>query len=175
MPWPAKVIRQFEKVPGNPSEADFHGPYNRLLYTLFPPDTDFTVVPRYMLGSRESADFLVVLEDKPVFILELKPPGDLRYPSSRETADRQIRARIRDLHGDCPLPVLHAVIAAGTKLCFYRKPRGRRVEPPLVDAHPDLETDMAPRERWDCDILEEEGARKFRAVVDEIKQTCAVL
>jgi hypothetical protein len=43
--------------------------------------------------------FEVLFEDKPVFILELKLPGDLRYPSSRETADRQIRARIRDLHG----------------------------------------------------------------------------
>ncbi|KAI0253119.1 hypothetical protein BJV78DRAFT_1196813 [Lactifluus subvellereus] len=28
-----------EKVPGNPFEVDFHGPYNRLLYTLFPPPT----------------------------------------------------------------------------------------------------------------------------------------
>ena len=101
MPWPAKVVRQFEKVPINPSGAEFHGPYNRLLYTLFPTDTDFTVIPQFMPTSREAADFLVTyevyLEDKPVFILRIKPPKDLRYASTREKADLQIRSRVRDL------------------------------------------------------------------------------
>jgi len=104
MPWPPRVLRQFQKVPISPSEADFHGPYNRLLYTLFPPDTDFTVVPRYLRNnSREPADFLFMLEvflvDKPVFILEIKSPEVLRYASLREAADRQVRSRIRDLYG----------------------------------------------------------------------------
>ncbi|KZT08512.1 uncharacterized protein LAESUDRAFT_724020 [Laetiporus sulphureus 93-53] len=179
MPWPAKVVRQFEKVPANPSEADFHGPYNKLLYTLFPPDTDFMVDFQYVRGPWEAADlvfmFEVVFEDKPVFILELKPPGHLRYPSMRKAADRQIRSRIRDLCDNCPLPVLHAVSAFGTRLCFYRKPQGRAMEPPSIAADPELETDTAPRERWDCDILEEEGARRFQAVVEEIKQACAAL
>lgn len=74
---------------------------NRLLYTLFPTDTDFTVIPQFMPTSREAADFLVTyevyLEDKPVFILGIKPPKDLRYASTREKADLQIRSRVRDL------------------------------------------------------------------------------
>ena len=42
--WPDKVIRQFNSVPVvNPSESDFHGPYNKLLCTLFPADSDFAV------------------------------------------------------------------------------------------------------------------------------------
>jgi hypothetical protein len=102
MPWPTLVARQFEKVPSNPSEADFHGPYNRLLYTLFPADTLFTVVPQYMpKNARESTDYIVMfevlLEDKPVFILGLKPPQHLRWASTREAADVQIRSRIRDI------------------------------------------------------------------------------
>ena len=104
MPWPPRVLRQFQKVPINPTEADFYGPYNKLLYTLFPADTDFTVVPQYLRrNSRESADFLfmfeVFLEDKPVFILEVKSPEVLRYASSREDADQQVRDRIGDLYG----------------------------------------------------------------------------
>jgi hypothetical protein len=36
-------------------------------------------------------------------------------------------------------------------------------------------TGMAPRERWDCDVLEEEGEKRFKSVVEEIKQACAAL
>ncbi|KAI8995688.1 hypothetical protein BD414DRAFT_249661 [Trametes punicea] len=178
MPWPASVVRQFEKVPPNPSEADFHGPYNKLLHTLFPPDTKFTVVPQFWPGSHESADFLVtfevMLEDQIVFILELKPPGDLRYISRCAAADRQIRARMVDVD-NCPLPTLHAVSAMGTKLCFYKQPRNGRVSPRRIPSDPEMMVDVAPRERWDCDILEEDGVQRFQAVVEEIKQGCSAL
>jgi hypothetical protein len=51
----AQIIRQFEKTPRpNPLEADFHA-YNKLLYTLFPADTDFTVVPQYMPSDTREA------------------------------------------------------------------------------------------------------------------------
>jgi hypothetical protein len=76
MPWPVPVVLQFEKVPANPIEADFHGAYNNLLYTLFPADSAFTVVPQYVPASRESTHFLiyfeVMFEDRPVLIVELK-------------------------------------------------------------------------------------------------------
>ena len=101
MPWPPRVLAGFVKLPEAPSEADFHGPYNKLLYTLFPADSEFTVVPQYLPGSCESAGFIVMFEvwlaDKPVLVLELKAPTRLRYPSTREDADLQIRTRIRDL------------------------------------------------------------------------------
>jgi hypothetical protein len=106
MPWPPKVLAGFTKLSNlsdPPSEADYHGPYNKLLYTLFPAETDFTVVPQYLPGSSESADFIVMFEvllvDKPVLILEPKLPGQLRYPSTREAADLQVRSRMRDLAG----------------------------------------------------------------------------
>ena len=43
--------------------------------------------------------FEVFLEDKPVFILEIKSPEVLQYASPREDADQQVRDRIRDLYG----------------------------------------------------------------------------
>ena len=105
MPWPPKVLRQFEKVPPalHALEADYHGPHNKLLYSLFPADTNYTVVPQYLhRDSRDPADFLflfeVFFEDKTVLILEIKAPGTLRYASSRKAADRQIRKRIRDVY-----------------------------------------------------------------------------
>ncbi|TFK57236.1 hypothetical protein OE88DRAFT_1650873 [Heliocybe sulcata] len=106
MPWPPQIIRQFEKVPPNPSEREYYGPYNKLLCTVFPPDTDFTVVPQYMpilddLNSAANclAMFEVQFADKPVFAVELKPSGHLRCPSARKVADQQVRCRIWDIKG----------------------------------------------------------------------------
>ena len=103
MPWPPRVLAGFAKLPNAPSEADFHGPYNKLLHTIFPSDSDFTVVPQYLPGPRDSSDLVFALEvlftGRPVLILELWSPGHLRYPSTREAADLQIRYRIRDLAG----------------------------------------------------------------------------
>lgn len=76
---------------------------------------------------------------------------------------------------ECPLPILYEVSAIGTRLCFYKKYREGPVEPPFIPAHPDLQTNAAPQERWDCDILDDEGERRFLSMVEEIKKACAAL
>lgn len=63
----------------------------------------------------------------------------------------------------------------GTRLCFYHVLKDGTIEPPLIPAHPERMTDTALRDRWDCDILKEEGAERFQALVEEIKQRCAAL
>jgi hypothetical protein len=104
--WPEKVLLQFQLVPPNPSESDFHGPYNKLLYDIFPSTSDFTVVPQYLPDSRGSADFIVLYEvqweNKPVLVLELKPLNHLDSLSKRRAADDQLRDRMGDLSGQCP-------------------------------------------------------------------------
>jgi hypothetical protein len=105
MPWPNKIIIQ--TVPINPSETDFHGPYNKLLHSLFPSDADYTVVPHYVPGSVESLDpifrYEVLFENKfenqTVFTLDLKSPGQLCYISRCEEAGRYIRRQFGDLKG----------------------------------------------------------------------------
>ena len=104
--WPDKVLRQFATVPANPSEGDYHAPYNKLLHTLFPTDTDFVVSPQFIPDSRGSADVIVMFEvlyqNLPVLILELNPPGHLSLVSKRRAADLQIRSRFTDAVGECP-------------------------------------------------------------------------
>ncbi|EMD38600.1 hypothetical protein CERSUDRAFT_49068 [Gelatoporia subvermispora B] len=183
MPWPDKVLRQFQAVPPNPLQSDFHGPYNKLLNTLFPPDTDFTVVPQYLqpVSSRVSdfiVSFEVFLQNRPVFILELKPPTHLTFISTRHAADRQIRERLSDLAGQCPIPMLHAVSAMGTRLCFYSLDTtdpNANILPLAIQRHPTRVSDTAPAERWDCDVLDAQGEARLLAVVEEIKQACAQL
>ncbi|KAI9442676.1 hypothetical protein H4582DRAFT_1303276 [Lactarius indigo] len=168
--WPEKVLRQFQAVPVNCKESDFHGPYNKLLNYCFPPDTDFTVVPHYLRAtSRDAAGFVVSfeihLDNKPILIVELGDPTAIQHISTRAEADDQIRRRIIDLAEHCPLDTLHAVSALGTKLCFYRldvKNRAARIDPPRIDRDPDMVNDYAPAERWNRDAL---GGERQRQVI----------
>jgi hypothetical protein len=67
-----------------------------------------------------------------------------------------------------PLPVLHAVSAFGTRLCFYKMCRDQPIEPRFIPVRPELrfDTSTTPQERWDCDILEDEGEMRFKSVVE---------
>jgi len=131
MPWPDKVLRQFQTTPPDSNlENAFHGAYNKLLYTA---DADFIVVPQYLKpDSSKSSDYIVTFEiflvNRPVFILELKMSIDLTKKSSRQAADEQIRERLGDLVDRCPIPTLHAVSAIGTRLCFYTLNQGPNAE-----------------------------------------------
>jgi hypothetical protein len=100
--WPAKVQRQFEIAlkEGNDSfENVLHGPYNKLLYAMFPPDTDFTVHPNLQeINSAQGAGYLVTfevhLENRPVFIVELTREKNFEFMSKRAAADNQLRALV---------------------------------------------------------------------------------
>ena len=85
MPWADTTLRSFQKIPIHPSQADFHGPYSKLLNILF-PHSRYEVVPQFVPGSHGSADpvffYEVLLEGRPIFIMELNSPGDFRYDAS---------------------------------------------------------------------------------------------
>ena len=53
------------------------------------------------------------------------------------------------------------------------------IHPPLIEVRPEHATlrvtGMTPQERWDCDVLEEEGEKRFKSMVEDIKQACAAL
>ncbi|KAF8560156.1 hypothetical protein OG21DRAFT_1473628 [Imleria badia] len=158
MPWPKHVLLQFQIIPPNPVESDFYGAYNKFMYTLFPIDSDFTVLPERVESSKSSF---------------LKDPADLCSDSSRHEADVQLRERLGDLAGDCPISTLHAVSAMGTRLCFYHldttNDKADVMPLPVRSARKD---DAPPVERWDCDLLDAVGEARLRTVVDWIKAAC---
>jgi hypothetical protein len=51
------------------------------------------------------------------------------------------------------------------------------IEPRPILVRPELrfDTDTTPQERWDCDILEDEGKMRLKSVMQEIKQVCAAI
>ena len=76
---------------------------------------------------------------------------------------------------ECPLPELRAVCIFGTKLCLCTLDHNQSLQPPFKGPLPEGTTDLAPLEHWDCDILEEEREKRFKAMVEEIKQACEAL
>jgi hypothetical protein len=113
--WPEKVQRQFDiaRATGNASDIldnVLHAPYNKLLNTLFPVDTDFTVIPNFQeINSTNGVDYLVTFEifweNRPVFVLGLKREKDFSVRSKRTAADDQLRGRMGDLIGNTLLPL----------------------------------------------------------------------
>jgi hypothetical protein len=180
--WPDQIHDRFTRIPPNPQEADFHGPYNKLLNYVFPPDSNYTVVPQYKkIASRESMDYVVcyyevIWGDNPVFVLELKSPAALATISGREEADDQMRRRLADLMAACPLSQLHGVSAIGTRLSFYILDNATRtIDPPGIVRHPTLVNDVAPADRWDTDLLTAEGEDRLQTLFDSIRAACDAL
>jgi hypothetical protein len=176
-PWPEKVIKRFRTIPPNARENDFYAPY-KILYTLFPADSDYTVAPQSysVLDSRDSVDFIiefeVLLEDKPVLFVEIKEPRKITFKSAREEADNQMRKRMGDLAPGCPLDTLNGVSAFGTRIAFYTYDKQTRIFPSRISPDPERETDTAPLDRWDCDVLEDDGSQRFQDLVAVIKMKC---
>ena len=72
--------------------------------------------------------------------------------------------------------MLYGVSAFSSKMAFYKYDQDtERMEPRNITADPEKVKDVAPREWWAFDVLEEEGARKFREVVEEVKEMCGQL
>ena len=104
------------------------------------------------------------------FFLEAKAAGHIRNDSSRTDADQQMRQRVYALRNDIEIPILYGVSAIGTKLCFYKYTKDtQELEPAPIPDNATRMVDLAPRDRWNFDVLTPEGERKFRG---DVKRMC---
>jgi len=179
MPWDEFILEQFESaIPlGEYDESQYYGPYNSLLHDLFPAKEHYMVVPQKRPRQLESVDFttifLIQRRGHPVFFVEIKATGHIRNDFSRSAADQQMRERVYALRNDIEIPILYGVSAIGTKLCFYKYTKStRQLEPKRLNDNDTFVVDTAPRERWDVDVLTDEGERKFRDVIGDVKRIC---
>ena len=62
--------------------------------------------------------------------------------------------------------LLRAVSAIGTHLAFYTFDKHTHILPP---ADPEMGIDAVPLNHWDCELLEDEGAERFKTFIDAIK------
>jgi len=158
-------------------ESDFTpAAYNKLLNTLFPVNTPYTVFPQVhrhedFAHVTARTTFTVYFRNTPVFLLDLHSYPTLSRISAREAADDHMRMHVRDLVPYCPLPTLHAVCAFGTRLAFYTVTTGQAILPLRAAALRPHE-DTTPADWWDCDLLEDDGAIRLKEVINKIRNQC---
>ena len=148
-PWPDYIHQSFDSaIHSDPSGTDqsvFYGPYTRLLYTLFSLRGQFEVVPK-LKNRMMDQDFVPVLlvevDRHPVFFMAIKPPA--AFHDSGEP-DEHMRRLFGDLRQNLDIPTLHGISAYGTRLSFYEYDSATQSVQPSIG-------------RWDCDVLQPEGA-----------------
>ncbi|KIJ95071.1 hypothetical protein K443DRAFT_134537 [Laccaria amethystina LaAM-08-1] len=91
--------------------------------------------------------------------IEVKPPGSFTLDSKRKEADDQMRDHFRTLRNS----------AFGTRLAFYEYVSATaQLTPPVIVPYPAYLNDVAPAERWTHDLLDANGARRIRKVVQDV-------
>ncbi|KIM72899.1 hypothetical protein PILCRDRAFT_81537 [Piloderma croceum F 1598] len=178
---PQPILNQFARIPLNTTiENKYYGVFNKILDRTFNATSDtFTIQPQYPLPQAQtygvpSIDFVVTyvvaMDEKPIFFLEIKPPGHVGDISSRIAADDQMRVRFRSLYDLTPLPTLHGISAMGPRLAFYclTKATGN-IEPEYVERSRSRITDVVPANRWDSDITTAVGYGRFMQIVNDVR------
>ncbi|KIL57281.1 hypothetical protein M378DRAFT_171952, partial [Amanita muscaria Koide BX008] len=178
---PPSILDYFARIPLNTTiENKYYGVYNKILDRTFNSTRDtFTIQPQYPLPQAQthgvpSADFVVTyvvaMDERPVFFLEIKPPGHVNDILSRIAADDLMRDRFRSLYDLTPLPRLHGISAMGQRLAFYCLDKATgNVEPEYVERSRSRVTDVVPANMWDLDITTAAGYERFMEVVNDAK------
>jgi len=181
MPWSEAVTKQFSLVDRfTRQESDWYGPFNTLLFELFPPSEDYQVTPQYkpVEGSRDFTVHYVIRKGRvPIFFVELSLYGSLKNFYARALADEQMRDHFREISsGSFPMPKLVGVSFFGTQFCVYTfTTETRALQPKLIMPDADIVNDIAPEDRWAFDVLNDQGEAKLREVATAAKAMAANL
>jgi hypothetical protein len=109
-----------------------------------------------------------------VFFVEVKTALTITLLSARADADDQMRERLRQLY-DQSLSELRGISALGTKLCFYSLDKSLESLTPIAIPRNDAYiNDTAPVDRWDLDVLTDDGYNRFMDVCNEVKDLAIV-
>lgn len=157
----------------------FYGPYNMLLNYLFPMEGSYMVSPQSNFpGQSKSTNstmtFIVTHNGHPVLFVEVRPSSHVDRVSSRESADKQMRKRFKDLVADTQVPKLYGMSVLGTRVCFYSYRKegvagyGGGIFPRTLQGDKDMATDTAPAGRWQTDVLDPDGIKTLGNIVGHI-------
>ncbi|KAJ3517648.1 hypothetical protein NLJ89_g376 [Agrocybe chaxingu] len=163
-------------------ESVYYGPYTRLLYYLFGLEGPFEISPQFHIPETPPdaidvvALFAVELNKHPVFFIEVKPRASFALDSKRKQADEQMRDHFRDVRRNVVTPRLPATSAFGTRLSFYEYTAATNaVVPAAIPVDPVILNDVAPADRWSCDLLDAVGIARVREVAQGVRAMCQAL
>jgi len=181
--WNENVLKRFKSVENDSTfEKRYYAPYNKLLNSIFPSNTNFTVSPvAYPVDSRDSIDFaveyLITIEEHdqntPVLFIEIKDPTTLSSLASRRSANDQMIHRFEQLINTCHIPILYGISAFGTKILIYTlNIETGDLNPTFPPPHPHKININITKDTWNLDILENEGAVVLNNVFTHVMQMC---
>jgi len=123
MPYSSGVNKQFEIVDLLSEESDFYGPFNSLLFELFPTTEHYHISPQFKRfdGSLDfTIQFIISRRRVPVFFVEIKSYRSLKELSARASADKQMREGFREFaSGNISTPTLYGLSAFGPQFSVY--------------------------------------------------------
>jgi len=157
-------------------DARYYRPWNSVLNHAFPIKDGYEIAPQFPVSSVgvdtiNSPVILTVFKNEAtIFFVEVKAPKYLGQIYARTAADDQIRKRFTQLHHSSPSK-LRGVSAFGTSLCFYEldKITGKITPEPTEEYSCSYGRDLAPKDRWDLDLLDQVGYDTFTAAVEAAK------
>jgi hypothetical protein len=162
------------------NEHNFFPLYNQILHDWFPPTEGYDIYPKWSIpGSQKvenySINFVLEHDDRPLLLIEIKPPLDFQSDSGRSVAIAQVINRLdevgpNNLHADR----LYAISAIGKRwrACYTLKGKGSEgpqggqpvkgvaIKNSLRSAHPKC---------WNPDITSYASWVAFQSIVKTIK------
>jgi hypothetical protein len=172
---PDFVAAQFDNINKHTTdENEYSGPFNALLNSLFPASSLYQISPqsKRIAGSIDFTVTFLPKQNVPVVIVQVMTDVAYETPSSRKAADEQMRESIHDASTRLPstMPKLYGLSFFGTRFCVYEYTHtSGMLTPRRIGLEPDIITDTAFKERWNLDILEEQGESRFGELVGQIK------
>ncbi|EDQ98923.1 uncharacterized protein LACBIDRAFT_335537 [Laccaria bicolor S238N-H82] len=184
--WPQLIVNTFEKVDPEADKHSFYGPWNSVLFHCFLLSEGYIICPQFPVSHIEpsitdTADFVITFSimknEATIFFVEVKAPKYLKDIYARGAADdsEQMRKRFDQLFESLPYK-MHGISAFGTNVCFYQLEKDNATgimrflrPPPAAKYSEQFLVDVAPKNWWNLNILDQEGYDKFMEFVEEAK------
>ena len=158
-------------------ETKFYPLYDKILNYWFPPSEGYDVNPQWSIPeSRRIDDFTIsfVIEhhQRPLLLVEIKPPSDFHLDSGRNAAIVQIILRLDEIgpynqHADR----LYAISAIGKRwrACYTSKGNDSKGGKPVKGVAVSNSLRSAKPECWNTDITSNASWAALQSIVETIK------
>ncbi|KAI6045463.1 hypothetical protein EDC04DRAFT_2598768 [Pisolithus marmoratus] len=184
MPWPGKIIEQFEFINKFTSnEHKYYRPWTSLLFEVFPVSNGYCCGSQYQLRSG-FIDLVVqyaIPGQKwrvPVLFVEVKTFNAYvlqgLHPCQSRQSNVQLVFLVSSGKYSMSLPTLYGISTLGTQICVYKyTDHNRTLTLKHIMHNPKFVNDTAPMDRWSLDIMELEGEARMQEIVAHIQAMVA--
>ena len=157
-------------------EHKFYPLYGKLLDYWFPLGSGFDICPCWNIpNTRKSIPYVIVYNERPLLLLEIKPPSDFLLDAGRDAAIAQAIYRLdevglNDAHPEVP-ERLYVISAMGKRwrAGYTLKGNGSGGAQPVTVVAEANSSRSANSECWNPDVLSDASYAALQSIVETIK------